>query len=130
MMRAGGRLVGAVAATCVLGAGVGTAHAGPPPARNVIPPAVTGAPVQGQTLGHFRGFWTLGGDNVYSQHWLRCDVTGGACVGTGVTTANYVLGAADVGHTIRVVVTATTDSGQGVSTSATSAPTAPVVGVP
>jgi hypothetical protein len=125
------RLAGAVAATCALGAGVGTAaQAGPPPALNVVPPAVTGAPVQGQTLGHFRGFWTLGGDNVYTQRWLRCDATGGACVGTGVTTAGYLLGAADVGRTIRVVVTATTDSGNGVSTSATSPPTTPVLPLP
>ncbi|HEX2126946.1 MAG TPA: hypothetical protein VHF45_10350 [Thermoleophilaceae bacterium] len=127
----GRRLAGAVAATCVLGAGVGTAaHAGPPPAVNVVPPAVTGAPVQGQTLGHFRGFWTLGGDNVYSQEWLRCNATGGSCVSTGVTTPNYLLGAADVGRTIRVVVTATTDSGSGVSTSATSPPTTPVAPFP
>jgi hypothetical protein len=131
MMRVGGRLAGAVAATCVLGAGVGTAaQAGPPPAINVVPPAVTGAPVQGQTLGHFRGFWTLGGDNVYSQEWVRCNATGGACVSTGVTTPNYLLKAADAGHAMRVIVTVTTDSGWGVSTSATSPPTTPFVGLP
>jgi hypothetical protein len=131
MMRLGKRLAGAVVATCVLGAGAATtAQAGPPPAINVVPPAVTGAPVQGQTLGHFRGFWTLGGDNVYSQRWLRCDATGGACVGTGVTTPNYTLGAADALHTMRVVVTVTTDSGNGVDTSATSPPSAPVVPLP
>jgi hypothetical protein len=131
MMRVGKRLAGAVAAMCVLGAGMGaTAQAGPPPALNVVPPAVTGVPVQGQTLGHFRGFWTLGGDNVYSQRWLRCDATGGNCVSTGVTTPNYLLGAADAGHAMRVVVTATTDSGNGVDTSATSPPTTPVVPIP
>jgi hypothetical protein len=131
MMRVGKRLAGAVAATCVLGAGMGTAaQAGPPPARNVVPPAVTGAPVQGQTLGLFKGYWTLGGDNVYSQEWLSCNATGGSCVSTGVTSATYLLGAADVGHAMRVIVTATTDSGWGVSTSATSPPTAPVVSVP
>jgi hypothetical protein len=131
MMRVGKRLAGAVAATCVLGAGAGTtAQAGPPPAINVVPPVITGAPVEGQTLGHFRGFWTLGGDNVYSQHWLRCNATGGACVGTGVTTPNYLLREADVGHAMRIVVTVTTDSGYGVDTDATSQPTAPVVGLP
>ncbi|HEX8744479.1 MAG TPA: hypothetical protein VF712_15230 [Thermoleophilaceae bacterium] len=125
------RLAGAVAATCVLGAGVGTAaQAGPPPALNVVPPAVTGVPAQGLTLGHFRGVWTLGGDNVYTQEWVRCNATGGSCVSTGVTSANYLLGAADVGHAMRVIVTATTDSGGGVSTSATSPPTTPVAPVP
>lgn len=120
----------AVAATCAVGAGATAAQAGPPPAINVVPPAVTGAPVEGQTLGHFRGFWTLGGDNVYSQAWLRCNATGGSCVSTGVTTANYLLRDADAGHAMRVVVTVTTDSGWGVSTSATSPPTTPVVGLP
>jgi hypothetical protein len=131
MMRRGKRLAGAVVATCALGAGLGTAaQAGPPPAINVVPPAVTGAPVQGQSLGYFRGFWTLGGDNVYTPQWLRCNATGGACVNTGVTSETYLLRAADALHTIRVIVTATTDSGWGTSTSATSPPTAPVVPVP
>lgn len=130
-MRVGKRLAGTVAAMCVLGAGVGTtAQAGPPPALNVVPPAVTGAPVQGLTLGHFRGVWTLGGNNAYSQAWLRCDATGGNCADTGVTTPNYLLGPADVGHAMRVVVTVTTDYGWGVSTSATSPPTTPVLPVP
>lgn len=129
-MRVGKRLAGAVAATCVLGVGAGTAQAGPPPARNVVPPAITGAPVQGQSLSYFKGVWILGGDNVYSQEWLRCNATGGACASTGVTTPTYLLGAADVGHAMRVIVTVTTDSGQGTSTSVTTQPSAPVLPFP
>ena len=125
-MRAGRGLAGAVAVTCVLGAGAGTAQAGPPPPLNVVPPAVIGAPVQGQTLSHYRGFWTMGGDKVYSQEWLRCDAAGGNCGSTGVHTATYLVGSADVLSTIRVRVTATSDNGWGVSRSATSPQTAPV----
>jgi len=126
-MRAGRTLTSAVAMTCVLGAGAGTAQAGPPPPLNVVPPAVIGAPVEGQTLSHFRGFWTMGGDKVYSQEWLRCNATGANCVSTGVFTETYRLGAADVLSTIRVRVTATSDNGWGVSRSATSAQTTPVL---
>jgi CHRD domain len=126
-MRAGRGLVGAIAVTCAFGVGAGAAQAGPPAPLNVVPPAVTGLPVQGQTLGHFRGFWTLGGDIIYSQTWVRCDATGAACVGTGVDTPNYRLGHADVGRTLRVVVTAHGDNGNGVSKSATSQPTTPIL---
>lgn len=126
-MRAGTRLAGAVAVTCALGAGAGTAQAGPPPPLNVVPPAVIGAPVQGQTLSHYRGFWTLGGDKVYSQEWLRCDATGGACGSIGVYTETYRVRYVDVGRTIRVRVTATNDNGWGVSRSATSPQTTPVL---
>ena len=126
-MGAGRRLIGVCAAVCVLGAaGATTAQAGPPPARNVIPPAVTGIPVQGLTVGHFRGVWILGGDNVYSQRWLRCGLGGDNCVDTGVTTPNYTVGSQDVNSTLRVRVTVTTDSGWGTSTSATSPQSAPV----
>jgi hypothetical protein len=129
-MRAGRSLTGAVAMTCVLGAAAGTAQAGPPPPLNVVPPAVIGLPAQGQTLSHFRGFWTMGGDKVYSQEWVRCDALGGNCHSTGVYTATYRVGSADVGSTIRVRVTATSDNGWGVSRTATSPQTTPVVPVP
>jgi hypothetical protein len=128
MVRVGKRLAFAVAMTCVLGAGAATtAQAGPPPPLNVIPPAVTGAPIQGQSVGHFRGFWTLGGDIIYTQDWLRCDAAGGNCVLTGVTTPQYRVGAADVGRTLKVRVHAHGDNGNGVTRSATSPQSAPAV---
>jgi hypothetical protein len=121
-------LVCAGAIACALGAGATTAEAGPPPPLNVVPPAVTGVPVVGQELGHFRGIWTMGGSPwVYTQVWLRCDNVGNNCVSTGVTTPQYVVRSADVGHTIRIAVTNTGDNGNGSSTTATSPPTAPVL---
>src|SRR5207244_980195 len=53
--------------------------------------------------------------------WRRCDETGGDCGDTTTTTQTYKLASADVGHTLRVVVTATNSAGAG---SAISDPTA------
>ena len=118
----------AVAAALAMAAAV-TAQAGPPPAINVVPPYITGVPLTGQTLTANPGTWTRGGGNyVYSYDWLRCDATGGACVSTGVTAKTYLVGSADVGHTIRVRVGALGDYGNAAVWSyATSAPTAPVL---
>jgi hypothetical protein len=128
-MRAGTRrLIGVIAIGFALGATAMPASAGPPAPRNVVPPVVLGVPATGQTLGYYQGFWTLGGTPyVFTQQWLRCDLLGGNCVGTGVTTPTYFVSSADVGHTIRVRVTNTGDNGGGQSTTADSPPTAPVV---
>jgi hypothetical protein len=85
-------------------------------------------PLTGQTLIAGNGLWTRGGGNyVYSYDWLRCDAAGANCVSTGVTTQTYVVGSADVGHTLRVRVGALGDYGNACCWSyATSAPTAPV----
>ena len=105
-----------------------TAQAGPPPAINVVPPAITGTPLSGSTLTAQPGVWTRGGGNyVYSFQWLRCDLAGANCVSTGGTAQTYVVQRADVGHTIRVRVGALGDNGNACCWSyATSAPTAPV----
>ena len=119
-----------LAFACAVACGVGaatTAEAGPPPPRNVVPPAITGVPLTGQTLTATNGVWTMGGTPyVFTYSWLRCDLTGGACASTGVTTQTYTVRAADVNHTIRVAVTNTGDNGNGSSVTSTSAPTAPV----
>lgn len=127
-MRAGGRLFCAIAATCALAAGgATTAQAGPPPPINLVPPVVTGVAVTGETLGRTTGTWTMGGTPyIFTQEWLRCNNTGGACVSTGETAANYYVTGADVGHTIRVAVTNTADNGNNSPRTATSPPTTPV----
>jgi hypothetical protein len=128
-MRAGARrTVGVLAIAGALAAGATTAQAGPPPAINVVPPAITGVPLTGQTLTAYNGFWTRGGGNyIYSYSWQRCDLTGANCVATGGTAQTYVVQSADVGHTLRVRVGALGDNGNASTWSyATSAPTAPV----
>src|SRR5262249_42706361 len=76
----------------------------------------------GQTLTSSTGDWD-GSPTQFAYAWQDCNTAGGACVPTGATGATYVLKSSDVGHTIRVVVTATNGAG---STPATSAPTAVV----
>jgi virginiamycin B lyase len=87
------------------------------------PPAISGAPTQGQALSASQGSWT-NGPGAFAYQWQDCDTSGGNCTNlsseTGIT---HFLGAGDVGHTLRVVVTATNIAG---STPAVSAPTAVV----
>jgi len=66
------------------------------------------------------GTWT-GPDRDYEFQWVRCDSSGASCALTAAATEQtYMLIAADVGFTLRVVVTATNKNG---STVATSEPT-------
>lgn len=64
----------------------------------------------------------------YGYQWQRCDASGANCAGiAGATGQSYVLVPADVGATIRVVVTATNPTG---STSAFSGLTAVIAAPP
>lgn len=77
---------------------------------NVTPPVLSGTAQQGQLLTTTDGTWTFdAGDFLtYTYQWLRCDLAGANCVDIGsATQQSYLLGAADVGHTIRSEVTAT-----------------------
>ncbi|HZR93923.1 MAG TPA: hypothetical protein VFA44_16120 [Gaiellaceae bacterium] len=98
--------------------------AAPAAPSNTNPPFVTGTPLLGQTLTANPGTWTGPGTITFSFQWRRCDRFGGACTDIpGASAGTYVVVSADVGHTLRVRVTATNASG---STTATSAPTAVV----
>lgn len=90
-------------------------------------PVVSGSPVAGQTLTSTDGSW-LDGPTAYSYQWEDCDGLGLACAAiAGASASTYTLAAADVGATIRAVVTA---SNAGGSSPATSAPTAIVASSP
>jgi hypothetical protein len=93
-------------------------------------PTVSGTPQEGQTLTANRGSWTGGQPQTYVYQWRRCDGNGGNCVDiAGATASTYRAQAADIGHTLRVRVTARNSVG---TRAATSTPTAVVVkaGVP
>jgi hypothetical protein len=92
---------------------------------NTAPPTISGTPQVGQTLNASTGSWSGTQPIAYAYAWRRCDTSGGACVSIGATGASYTLAGADVGSTIRVVVTATNSVGP---TSATSAATTVVQG--
>ena len=88
---------------------------------NTATPTVSGTPQEGSTLTATTGTWT-GSPTGYAYSWSRCDTNGDACAAIAGATANaYKAAAADVGHTIRVTVTATNADGAAQSTSAPTA---------
>lgn len=98
------------AASLVIGAVFGTAGSGVA-ASQAIPvntgtPTMSGTPQQGSTLTAAEGTWS-NSPTSYTYAWSRCDTNGNSCATiTGATAKTYVLSAADVGHTMRVTVTA------------------------
>lgn len=97
---------------------------GPDAPVSTSPPTVTGLARQGQLLSASTGSWS-GSPTSYAYQWERCDAGGGACTAVpSARNASYPLAGADVGFTLRVVVTAANAGG---SASAASAPTAMVV---
>ena len=98
----------------------------PPPAKptNTALPTISGSPVNASTLSRGVGSWT-GNPTSFPTQWEQCNSAGGACAAIPAATGqSYKLGAANVGHTIRVMVWAVNPGGQ--SAPATSAPTAVV----
>jgi hypothetical protein len=92
---------------------------GPP--RNTIAPSIPGIPRRGVAVAAVDGTWsspvTL---DPMERQWLRCDAGGTGCaVIQDATGSTYVPGEDDVGHTLRVEVTATNVAG---SASVRSAP--------
>ena len=95
---------------------------------NTSPPTIAGTPQQGQTLLASHGTWT-NSPTAYTDHWLRCDAEGEGCEAIpGASGSSYVLGVADVDHTLVVRETASNAGGAGEA--ADSTPTAKVSGLP
>ena len=93
-----------------------TATAAP---SNGAPPVISGTARQGQTLSASSGSWGGTLPISYSYTWQRCNSAGASCNGiSGTSGETYTLVAADVGHTVRVRVTASNSDGsaQAVST--------------
>jgi len=97
------------------------------PANSVLP-TISGSPVQGQTLSISTGQWS-GSVTSYSYAWQRC-VAGSCTAIAAATTATRLLAAADVGATIRAVVTATNKRGSTTATTAAVGPVAPPPATP
>ena len=80
--------------------------------------------MDGSTLTAANGSWAGSTPLTFAYQWRRCNAAGGSCANIGgATGSTYSLAAADVGSTLRVVVTASNGGG---SVSATAAQT-PVV---
>jgi hypothetical protein len=86
---------------------------------NTALPSITGTAKDGQTLTSATGTWTGTTPLTYVRQWRRCDSSGANCTDiSGATATTYVLVAADVGKTIRVVLTASNTAGNASATSA------------
>jgi len=77
----------------------------------------------GDTLDVSTGSWIgYPTSYTYTYQWQECDAAGGSCTAIGgATAATYTPVAAEVGHTLRVEVTASNEVGSGKATSQQSA---------
>ena len=95
---------------------------------NTVAPVVSGTATVGQTLSTTNGTWTGAPAPTFTYQWQR--VTTNI---SGATSSTYVLVVADVGNTIRCVVTATNaiaPSGVTANSNSTAAVAATVPGAP
>jgi Cellulase (glycosyl hydrolase family 5)/Ig domain of plant-specific actin-binding protein len=88
------------------------------PPTNSSLPQVTGTAQAGSTLTTSTGSWT-GSPTSYGYQWQRCSSTGGTCAAvSGATSSSYALTSADVGSTMRALVSATNAGGTATALSA------------
>jgi hypothetical protein len=98
-----------------------SAASGPP--KNTKEPSVSGTATQGQTLTASGGSWSGTSPITLSYQWVRCGTDGGKSDGSncatigGATTTKYVLTASDVGHRLRVRVSARNGLGSALAAS-------------
>jgi streptogramin lyase len=93
--------------------------------NNTSPPAISGTPTQGQALTSSQGSWA-NNPAAFAYQWEDCDGAGNNCTRlSGETGVTHFLAPGDVGHTLRVVVTATNVAGSASATSVPSAVIAP-----
>lgn len=80
-------------------------------------PAISGSPIEGNTLTGSNGVWN-GATPTFTYQWQRCDTAGAGCDDIlGAKSQTYSPTSLDVGNTLRVVVTATNANGSGSSIS-------------
>ena len=97
------------------------AAATPSPPINTAKPTISGAAQVGQTLTANDGNWEGTTPITTTRKWERCDSAGANCVDTGATGTTYGVTDADLGKTLRIVVTATNSAGTATATSAVTA---------
>src|ERR671935_2604886 len=102
--------LGALLVATIVGARAATASNAAAPV-NTAPPTISGTAQEGQTLKAEPGTWSGSGIG-YAYQWRRCGPFGGHCSNISSATGQvYTAGRADVGHTLRVVVTAVNKDG-------------------
>ena len=74
---------------------------------NTVPPTISGTAQEAQTLTATTGSWSGANPITYNYAWQRCDSGGGHCASIGgAAGTTYVVQKADVGQTLRVLVSA------------------------
>ena len=93
---------------------------------NSAPPRIGGDARDGSVLTVSSGSWTGTAPIAFAYQWLECDAAGNRCRPIRAqTAASYTLTSADVGHALRVRVTATNAGG---ASSVISGPSAAIAG--
>ncbi len=86
---------------------------------NTTAPSISGELRTGKTVSANTGVWSAVPTATDTYQWQRCNGSGAECSDiAGATGATYALVKADLGSTMRVVVTATNSHGSAASTSA------------
>ena len=76
------------------------------PTNTARPTISDTTPQSGQALTASNGTWTGDSPITFTYQWQRCNASGASCVTiAGATAQTYTVQAADVGSTLRVVVT-------------------------
>jgi hypothetical protein len=109
--------------------GVATAVAEPasgPPLVSSLP-SLKGSATDGKKLKATRGVWSGAKPIAYSYGWQLCSQAGDECTTIASARAgSYPLVSADIGHTLRALVTASNPQGAATATSLASSTIAPV----
>lgn len=91
------------------------------PPANTAAPTISGTAKDGQVLSASNGSWT-NSPTSYTYQWQRCASDGGSCGPiAGANSQHYTVSSNDVGHQLRVQVTAHNSGGSGSATSAATA---------
>ena len=106
--------------TGLAGAGGAGLPPGQVPPSAISLPTIAGAAQEGETLTASPGEWS-GVSLEFSFQWNRCSSSGASCAPIGgASGTSYRLGAADLGSTLRVSVTAANKRGTSTATSGSS----------
>ena len=99
-----------------------TAAVGPGVPVNTSPPTISGQPQEGWQLNSTAGEWT-NEPTGFNFQWQDCDSSGEACVDKPESQNHaYIPQSEDVGHTIRLVVTAENEAGEGIAAASSPSP--------
>jgi hypothetical protein len=85
---------------------------------NTALPTISGTPADNHTLTARTGSWSSETSIAFSYQWERCNSSGGSCEKlAGQSKQTYEVTSSDVGHSLRVLVTASNSGGSSTASS-------------